>query len=195
MSKEKIIVDAEIQDVFRDLDPSELEHLEESIKTEGVRVPLTVWKETCKLVDGYQRYALAQKHQKEFQVQEISFASKAEAIFFRLKNGLGRRNLHILDKVAAALQFEPFYHELGKKNQGTRTDLCPTAGQNLEKIDTLAELAKIVKCSRSTFADWAKVVKEAKPQEIESLRNGTQKLNSIKDRIHDKNMDMLRKSI
>lgn len=90
-----LVILPEIEDLLYPLKPEELSHLEASIKEEGVRDALVVWDRGSEhiLVDGHHRYAIAKKHDLQFNTVNKSFGSMEEALDWVDKNQLGRRNL------------------------------------------------------------------------------------------------------
>lgn len=85
----------QINESFRKLIPplssEEYAQLEENCKADGIRDPLVVWRGT--LIDGHNRYDIAQKHGLEFQVVEKDFEDEDGVIDWMCANQLGRRNL------------------------------------------------------------------------------------------------------
>ncbi|WP_123102631.1 ParB N-terminal domain-containing protein [Acidithiobacillus sulfuriphilus] len=85
----------QIEDLLYPLKPEELANLEASIKRDGMREPLSLWErdgETI-LVDGHNRYAIAQRHGIPYQTVTLQFSSLDDALDWVDKNQLGRRNL------------------------------------------------------------------------------------------------------
>lgn len=72
--------------------------LEESIKADGCREPLTVWKRTQEeggnvLLDGHNRYRICTANDVTFRVDYKSFSNEADARKWVFENALGRRSL------------------------------------------------------------------------------------------------------
>ena len=88
-----LTIDPEFEAKCPPLTEDELAQLEENILEEGlVLMPLIVWNNT--IVDGHNRYKIAQKHPGiEFRIHEKQFNNRYEAISWICKNQLGRRNL------------------------------------------------------------------------------------------------------
>ena len=86
-------IDPEFQSQIPPLTDDEFKQLEENILKEGKLLsPLIVWGNT--LVDGYNRYAILQKHPEIcFSTLPLRFANREEALAWICKNQLGRRNL------------------------------------------------------------------------------------------------------
>lgn len=86
-----MIIDKEFKSLIYALGERELEQLETNILAEGIRDPLVVWSGI--LLDGHNRYAIAQKHGLSFKTVEIELPSRDAAKLWIIKNQLGRRNL------------------------------------------------------------------------------------------------------
>lgn len=89
----QLTIDPEFRDKVPKMAETEFRQLEENILKDGrVKVPLTVWNGT--IVDGHNRYAIIQKHPEiKWEIEEVQFADRYEAIVWICKNQLGRRNL------------------------------------------------------------------------------------------------------
>lgn len=87
----ELTIDDDFKNLIRPLDEDEFNKLESNILKEGIRDKLVVWDKT--IIDGHNRYEIAQKHNLDFEVERLHFLSKEEAINWMVKNQLGRRNL------------------------------------------------------------------------------------------------------
>lgn len=95
-----LVILAELEHFIPKLSPLEFSLLEESIKTEGVREPLDVWKDTDPqnagryiLVDGHNRYRIAKSLKKELRFREVEFSNILEVKQWMVFNQMGKRNL------------------------------------------------------------------------------------------------------
>lgn len=88
-----ITIDPDFEGVCPPLSADEFVLLEQNILSDGeVTNPLIVWNNS--LVDGHHRRQVILKHPDlPFQIKEVSFADKYEAIAWICKNQAGRRNL------------------------------------------------------------------------------------------------------
>lgn len=81
----------EIKSAFKDLipplSPDEYKQLEENILSDGIRDPLVLWGET--LIDGHNRYEIAQKHGLTFQTVQREFESDDAAALWIIDNQHG----------------------------------------------------------------------------------------------------------
>jgi len=84
-------IDKEFKSLIPPLKPEELAQLEQNILAEGIREPLCVWGDI--ILDGHNRYAIAQKYNLPFEVTRFDFADRETAKLWIINNQLGRRNL------------------------------------------------------------------------------------------------------
>jgi len=89
--KIRLIEDAEFERFFPPLDKNEAYFLEKSIRAEGCRDAIIIWNGV--ILDGYNRYRICRKYDLPFQVRNMNFSSRDEAISWICDNQLGRRNL------------------------------------------------------------------------------------------------------
>lgn len=89
----EILVDPDFESVCPPLTEDEFSLLEQNILSDGeVTSPLIVWDN--KLIDGHHRRQIILKHPElPFQIREVAFNNKYEAIAWICKNQAGRRNL------------------------------------------------------------------------------------------------------
>ena len=126
----------------------EYQQLEENLLANGIREPISIWQDT--IIDGHNRYEIAQKYGLEYQTKEYEFDDETDVIIWIIKNQLSRRNLHPLDRgILTRRLYKEQLTKKGKANQGTRTDL--TSVRNLTNVDTKKELAKIAEMSHDTY--------------------------------------------
>ncbi len=87
-----LIIDPEFEEKIPPLTKEEYEQLEANILADGVLSPLIVWQGL--IIDGHNRYKILKNHPEiSYEVHEMDFASRFEAIAWICKNQLGRRNL------------------------------------------------------------------------------------------------------
>lgn len=149
------------KDIIRPLSESELQLLEQNILRDGIRDPLVVWGDT--LIDGHNRYAIAQKHGLEYKTVQIELEDDTAAKIWIMNNQLGRRNLSTATRALMVLDMKPLFAEQAKERHGARTDLVPSEGTKFGR--TRDQLAKIAKVSKSSI-DYAEYIKAHAPDEI-----------------------------
>lgn len=99
---EDIIVDAEFAALIPPLSAEERQQLEENIVEHcGARDPLVVWAKngTLTLLDGHNRYEICTRLELPFDVHEMRFDDRGEAMLWMIDNQFGRRNLPAIERV------------------------------------------------------------------------------------------------
>ena len=94
IDKREIIIDRSLQSLIPALQKSEYFQLETNILQYGICEPIVVWAGRNILLDGHNRYEIAQKHSLPFKVVEIELPDKEAAQAWLIDNQLGRRNLN-----------------------------------------------------------------------------------------------------
>ena len=138
-------IDPEFQSQIPPLTDDEFKQLEENILKEGKLLsPLIVWNNT--LVDGYNRYAILQKHPEiYFSTMPLRFENREEAVAWICRNQLGRRNLspeqkrYLLGKQyeaekKAAKIFRGNQYTLAKKSGGDHGDNHHSGKKTCDRI-------------------------------------------------------------
>ena len=90
---QKIVIDQHFRSLVPPLTKEESDDLEASIKADGCRHPLTVWKETGILLDGHNRLDICTRLGLGCRVEEIALADRIDAEAWVIRNQLARRNL------------------------------------------------------------------------------------------------------
>lgn len=142
-----ITIDKEFSELIPPLSDEEFNQLEQNCVSEGIRDALVTWNGV--LVDGHNRYRIAQKHQLEFQTKGIEFKDRDDAKLWILKNQLGRRNLLPYVRAQLALKLKPVIAEKAKQNQISSGGAVPQ--KSAKPIDTREELATIAGVSHDTI--------------------------------------------
>jgi len=88
---ENIIIDEEFRALLPELDAETFAGLEENIVMNGVRDPIILWRNT--LIDGYNRFAICQKHGLPFNTVNMELSSREEVLIWIVNNQITRRNL------------------------------------------------------------------------------------------------------
>ena len=138
-------IDPEFQNQIPPLTDDEYKQLEENILKEGKLLsPLIVWNNI--LVDGYNRYAILQKHPEiYFSTMPLRFENREEAVAWICRNQLGRRNLspeqkrYLLGKQyeaekKAAKIFRGNQYTLAKKSGGDHGDNHHSGKKTCDRI-------------------------------------------------------------
>jgi len=164
-------IDPEFRSLISPLRKEEYSQLRQSLKTEGCRDALVVWKGL--ILDGHHRYKICRRHGIEFEVKEISLKSRIEAKRWIILNQIARRNLNLYLRVKTALQLEPFIAKRAEKRKKEAGKLYGKGHPKREKvllekikpIDTEAEVAKVAGVSKSTVYMVKRLLKYIQEEE------------------------------
>ncbi|MBT28534.1 MAG: hypothetical protein CMO01_02655 [Thalassobius sp.] len=150
-------IDPELELLIPPLNKEELILLEDSIRTEGLREQLKVWKEADDkiwLIDGHNRYKIITKlsekgievkHKPEF----IEFADKEAVKDWMILNQLGRRNL--TDEQRSYLRGLRYEREKSKQGGTGANQYNSQRSQNVHTARTVDVLAEEYKVSPKTI--------------------------------------------
>ncbi len=156
----KLEIDPEFRAQIPPATPEELAELERDILEHGIRDSLVAWRGV--LLDGHQRYEIAQRHKLLFQVLEYEFPDRRAAADWIDRNQLGRRNL-TPDQMSLIRGRR--YNRV--KHRGERTDLTSTTNQKrFGKAGRAAVLGKEHAVSKNTIVQdghFAAAVEALKP--------------------------------
>jgi N6-adenosine-specific RNA methylase IME4/truncated hemoglobin YjbI len=176
----ELVILPEIKQALFPLREEEFAALETSVLAEGIRDELIVWPNNGRLilVDGHNRYELAQKHGLSFKIQEKHFVNLEEVLAWIDSNQLARRNLtdeqRLLvlgrmyerrkkDQMQNLKQFSSgqIVHSEREGTAATAKAIAAVAGVNEKTVRRAAEFAKAVD-----------KVKEVSPEAAEKILKG-----------------------
>lgn len=171
----------EINEEFKKLIPAlsneEYAQLEHNCLQDGIRDAIVVWNDF--IIDGHNRYEIAQKHGLEFRTESKQFDTEREAKEWMINNQFGRRNLSNYQRSVLALQLEEVFKEKAKENQGIRTDIYQKSEESFKPIDTLKEVAKVANVSHDTIAKVKVIEAKADEGTKEKLSSGEVSINQV----------------
>lgn len=167
-------IDPEFKKLIPPLSGDEFKQLEENILSEGIREKIIVWEGV--IIDGHNRYEIAQKHGLEFETSNKEFSDRDAVKIWIIKNQFGRRNLSAYDRSKLALELEPLIAEKAKEKQRESGGAVPQKSAK-PVIDTRAELATIAGVSHDTIAK-VKVIEQKATEDVkEKLSSGEISIN------------------
>lgn len=166
-------MDIRFKNIIPPLSADEYAQLEKNILKDGIRDPLVVWGDT--LIDGHNRYSIAQKHGLDYASVSIDFADDKAATEWIILNQFGRRNINNYQRSDLALELEDIIAEKAKNNQRQAGGAVPQ--KSAEAVETRKEVAKIAGVSHDTI-DKVKKIKASAPAEIiEQVKSGDISIN------------------
>jgi len=172
---QQLIINPELQRLIPPLTQEEFNQLTANVLAEGIREPIITWNGT--IVDGHNRYQIAQEHGLEYDTSEMYFKSLDECKEWMIRNQFGRRNLQAFQRSVLALELEQVFRDKAKANQGTRIDIPQKSAESYKPIETRQELAKIANVSHDTIAKVKVLQAKASDEVKEQLRTGEVSIN------------------
>lgn len=131
---QQLTINPELKSLIPPLTAEEFKQLETNVLAEGIREPIITWNGT--IVDGHNRYELAQMYELPFKTLEMEFSEFCDAVEWMLNNQLGRRNLTQPQKdYLIGKRYENDKQKLGGQ---TSTGV----GQNVPPVSTAEKLGK-----------------------------------------------------
>ena len=154
----------ELEILIPPLTSEEFKQLERNILEEGIRDPLVTWNGI--LVDGHNRYRIAQEHDINYVTVEKEFADINAVKVWMINNQFGRRNLISYVRTVLALRLKEIYSIIAKENQIRKPDFVPqTFGEQKNKEnETNYKIGKIADVSSETIRKVEKIEATASPE-------------------------------
>lgn len=172
----KLTINQEYAKLVPVLADTEYETLKESIKQNGMWLPIIANSQGV-ILDGHHRFKICQELGIQIRHAVRDFATKTDEIIFVGESNLKRRQLTSLQRIDLVRRLEPYYAEQSKQNQGTRTDL------NIKEIfpegqrrDKLGEKAQV---SGRTYDKGATILDKASPTDIDKINNGQMTISKV----------------
>ena len=162
------------------------EALKESIRKDGLREPLTVWKWNGKriLVDGHNRLKICNRLKIPYRIHEKSFENEEEVKSWMWENQESRRNMTPYQRIEVVLQFKGVVREQARKKQGGAVcenfHKAANRAVNRSKLDKIRTNEVLGKSAGVSYPQVGKVLKiQEKIAEgvinkevLDQLRNG-----------------------
>jgi phage N-6-adenine-methyltransferase len=124
----KLNINDRFKQLLAPLTDDEWAGLEVSVKDEGCRDPLVVWRETNTLLDGHNRYEICTRNDIGYSIKYLNLEDEQAAFYWIIRNQLSRRN--VTPEQASYLRGKRYLAE--KKEQGGRLD----RSFGVEKVST-----------------------------------------------------------
>jgi len=174
-------IDNEFKNLIPPLTAEEYAQLEQNCIDYGIRDSLVITalpgESDTVLVDGHNRFEIAQKHNLAYNVRRLDFKDRDAIKEWIIKNQLGRRNIPAYVRAELALKLKPVIAEKAKENQKAAGGAVPQ--KSAKAVDTREELAKAAGVSHDTIHKVEKIQQKA-PEEIkEKLRTGEMSINQV----------------
>lgn len=148
---QNLSINPELKALIPPLTSEEFAQLEANVLAEGIREPIITWQGT--IVDGHNRYELAQMYDLPFKVKEMQFSTMEDCKEWMIRNQFGRRNLSNYQRSVLALQLKKVFSDKAKEKELERkTTFQKSEKSNLKPVNTAKEIAKVANVSHDTIA-------------------------------------------
>jgi N6-adenosine-specific RNA methylase IME4 len=128
------------RDLIQSLSPEEYQQLEQNVLAHGIRDAIVAWNDT--IVDGHNRYQIAQKHDLQFRLHQMEFESESHAILWIIDNQMGRRNLTDFVKLELQQKRADVLYEQGRRIKSETSKERVNQGNQYKKVDDLSTMDK-----------------------------------------------------
>lgn len=163
------------------LSPDEYRQLEENILSDGIRDPLVLWGDI--LIDGHNRFEIAQKHELMFQTVQREFEDEADARIWIYRNQAGRRNLNDFQRVEMAHHCEDAIRARARERMtaGKAADPTVISPEGMSQGETREELGKMAGVSGFTYSHAVTVLESAPEVVKDAARKNDLSINAAYD--------------
>jgi N6-adenosine-specific RNA methylase IME4 len=152
-------IDDEFKSLIPPLTTEEFEQLEKNILAEGIREPIIVWSGYDIIIDGHNRYEIAQRHNLKYTTFGMGFDTRDEVIDWMINNQLGRRNLtRETMSYLRGLQYEREKKKVGEHKGNQHSNLEKPQNEVIPTAEKLAEQHKVSKATIERDAAFTKAV-------------------------------------
>ena len=196
-----LLIDPEFQAMIPPLRAEERTQLEANIVADGVRDPLVAWQDV--LIDGHNRYEIATRLGLPFDVREMSFSSRDDAILWVVNNQFGRRNLSTAARAELAMRIEPILAAQAKTRQaeagGDRRSAASVVLKSEQAVDrdinaskTATQAAEAAGLKRDTYYKAKTILTTAPSPIVEAFRSGELSTNQAYQHVRRQQKEQVR---
>ena len=159
-------INEEFKGLIPPLSEEEFSTLEDNILRDGIREPISIWQDV--IVDGHNRYEIAQKHNLSFQTKSYSFENEEKVKLWIIDNQFGRRNILPYTRSVLALKYKDILAKQAKERQEKGTNqytpkedrVVPNSAQG----KTTVQIAQKAKVGKATIQQAEYIEANATPE-------------------------------
>ena len=170
----KLKIDKEFEKLIPPLQDTEFSGLTKSILKYGCQEPIEIWNNT--IIDGHNRYKICKANNIPFEVREMDFSDRSEALVYIIEKQFGRRNLLPFQRSELALKMKNVIQAKAKEKQaefhGNQYKSGLLQKSDKVQIHTDDELSKLAGVSRDTIRKAEKIIVEGNDEQKERARTG-----------------------
>ena len=170
----KLKIDKDFKKLFPPLQDTEFSGLTKSILKYGCQEPIEIWNNT--IIDGHNRHKICKANNIPFEVREMDFSDRSEALVYIIEKQFGRRNLLPFQRSELALKMKNVIQAKAKEKQaefhGNQYKSGLLQKSDKVQIHTDDELSKLAGVSRDTIRKAEKIIVEGNDEQKERARTG-----------------------
>ena len=170
----KLKIDKEFEKLTPPLQDTECSGLTKSILKYGCQEPIEIWNNT--IIDGHNRHKICKANNIPFEVREMDFSDRSEALVYIIEKQFGRRNLLPFQRSELALKMKNVIQAKAKEKQaefhGNQYKSGLLQKSDKVQIHTDDELSKLAGVSRDTIRKAEKIIVEGNDEQKERARTG-----------------------
>lgn len=170
----KLKIDKEFEKLIPPLQDTEFSGLTKSILKYGCQEPIEIWNNT--IIDGHNRHKICKANNIPFEVREMDFSDRSEALVYIIEKQFGRRNLLPFQRSELALKTKNVIQAKAKEKQaefhGNQYKSGLLQKSDKVQIHTDDELSKLAGVSRDTIRKAEKIIVEGNDEQKERARTG-----------------------
>lgn len=172
----KLKIDKEFEKLIPPLQDTEFSGLTKSILKYGCQEPIEIWNNT--IIDGHNRYKICKANNIPFEVREMGFSDRSEALVYIIEKQFGRRNLLPFQRSELAMKMKNVIQAKAKEKQEANLKQNITVSQKSDEryiknpMRTDEELSKLAGVSRDTIRKAEKIIVEGNDEQKERARTG-----------------------
>nr|DAF99267.1 MAG TPA: putative CHROMOSOME PARTITIONING PROTEIN PARB [Siphoviridae sp. ctfza2] len=172
----KLKIDKEFEKLIPPLQDTEFSGLTKSILKYGCQEPIEIWNNT--IIDGHNRYKICKANNIPFEVREMDFSDRSEALVYIIEKQFGRRNLLPFQRSELAMKMKNVIQAKAKEKQEANLKQNITVSQKSDEryiknpMRTDEELSKLAGVSRDTIRKAEKIIVEGNDEQKERARTG-----------------------
>jgi len=168
-------IDKEFEKLIPKLTDEEFNQLEENCKNHGIQDSIKIWSGENIIIDGHNRYKIAEKNNLQYETEYMSFNNRIDVIEWMINNQRGRRNLNNYDRGLLALKLQDILKIKGleNKSKANRTSRklnndSPTLGN----VDSEKQASEAFNVSKGTLNKVKHIEEKADEETKNKLKKG-----------------------
>ena len=172
----QLLIHKEYDQLVPTLPDEEFNTLRESIKENGLWMPIIINEENI-ILDGHHRFRICKDLGITIKTALRTFPTKADEMIFVGECNLKRRQLTSLQRIRLVMKLEPYYADKAKVRMTSGKESDPS--EIFRKGRVVDALGKKAQVSGRTYEKGTKVLEKATPEDIAKINNGEKTITKV----------------